>query len=308
MEIKFLTWLFQKLKCQRGEVAEDLNAEDIQDGTFMADIDDDEYPIDQPENDDKHPEEDEADDEKPAEDDKPDEKDTKIASLEAEIEKQQKEINRLGYAIRKQPESDKKDDKDTPFTLEQLQKLHKEHHDDPAIVFEIMKEMTKLGTADATKAAENTAEIRSKQGEIDKLVTALYPDAKNKESDLYRGVQEAIEWAHLQDNPFKDTLGLALLFLKDFPKTIENVRSEIKADFEKQTGQKLEDKAEAARKESINKNKPSRSSKSSDSDGSAPVLTAQQRETAKMMGFTTKKQLARYAKILASKKGTHQEK
>lgn len=297
-----IRWIFKKLRCQRGEVGEDINAEDIQDDVFLADIDDEDYVEDLDETKDDDKKDDKEKDDKPAEE-KPDKTEETLTELKNKVEQLEKDNARLGYNLRKASKPEDKKDKETPFTKAELMKLYQEHHADPDVVIQIFDEMTKLGKVDAQAAAEKSADIKNKQAQIDPLINQLYPDAKKEGSELNQGVQEAIKWAHLDGHPFADTLGLALLFLKDMPETIKKIESSIKEKYEKTSKEDLEEKAENARKGNINKGKLSKTGSSSNDDKSVS-LTPKQLETAKSLGFTSKKQLDRYAQILNRKGST----
>ena len=303
---RFMTWIFRKFMCQRGEVATDIDADAFQDAVYSADIDDEDYvpPTDDDDQTDDNDDSNDDDSTDDSQDDEPEE-DPKITELSTKLEEAQKEINRLGYALRKSKPEDKKEE--TPFTKAELMKLYKEHANDPDVVFQIFEEMTKQGKVDAQAAAEKSADIKNKQSQIDPLVNTLYPDAKKEGSELHGGIQEAVEWAHLEGHPFADTLGLALLFLKDMPQTIKKIKEEAKSEFEKTSKKTLEEKAELSRKNKIKEGKLSKTGKNSDQTNAAS-LTPNQLETAKKMGFTTKEQLARYAKILGKKgENVHEE-
>lgn len=271
----------------------ELNAESLQDATYTADVDDEDYtlPADEESEDDEVVDDDQTDNDK---------EDNEVAELKTQIAEQQKEINRLGYALRKNKPDEKKE-KETPFTEQQLVQLMREHHDDPDVMFQIVKEMTKQGTADAKMAAEKSIDIKNKKGQIDEFILQNWPDAKKEGSELYHGIQDAIAWAHLDGHPMAEQLAFGLLMTKNLPQTISNLRKEIEAKYEKTSKQDLENKAEEARKKKIKEGKSSKSGAESDSSRTAASLTPGQLDTAKRMGFTTKEQLARYAKILNRK-------
>lgn len=299
MEIKnFITWFLKKLKCQRGEVADDLDASAIADATYTADIDEDD---DTPSGEDDTDSGDQDDPQNDDSDDNPKmaELTTQLTDAQGKIEEQQKEINRLGYALRKNEKPKEPENKETPFTREQLFNLFKEHKDEPEIAFQIFEEMSKQGKLDAQEAAERSIDIKNKKTEMTNFIQGIYPDATKEGTELHTGIQQAIEWAHLNGHPFADQLALGLLTVKNLPEIKKKIMEDAKTEFKKSTGKDLEDKSEVARKERINKNKNTKSS-TSDTTKTAS-LTPSQLETAKKMGFKSKAQLARYAKMLGKK-------
>ena len=295
-------------------MTDDLDATALQDAVYMADIDDPDYtpPADDDKGDDKDDSQndgdddgkdagtdDKADDDNKA-DDKKDDKPDKLSELETKLTEAQKEINRLGYALRKGEKKETTDDKETPFTKAQLMQLYKEHSDDPEVVFQIMKEMQKQGKVDATAAAEKSVDIKNKKGQMDTFMEGIYPDAKKEGSSLHAGIQEAIEWAHLEGHPFAEHLALGLLTVKNLPETIKKIKDDAKAEYGKASEEDLKKKAEDARKKNIAANKTGKTGKSSDATKTIQ-LTPEQLDSAKRLGLTSKVQLARYAKILGVK-------
>ncbi len=315
-----LKWILLKLSCQRGEVGE-LDASAISDAIYTADVDDPEYiPEDDKKGDKKEEKKDpvEGDDKKKAGDkaeDKKDEKDEKktdpAQDLEAKIEakykteisKLEKEISRLGYQIRKEKKETKTEK--PVFTKTQLMQLYKEHKEDPEVVFQIIDEMTKLGKIDAQDAAEKATDIKTKKGEMDSFIDRLYPDARREGSELHGEIQKAVEWAHLEGHPMAEHLAFSLLALKSLPDTIKKIKEEAKAEAVKTSEKDLASKAEEARKKKINESKPGSRGQSSE-ETKAASLSANELETAKRLGFTTKAQVEKYAKMLRSRRGTVQ--
>ena len=284
-------------------MTDDLDTTAVQDAVYMADIDDPDYTPPDPE---KEPEaelEKEPEPEKeqePEPEKEPEKEPDKMSELETKLAEAQKEINRLGYALRKGEKKETSDDKETPFTKAQLMQLYKEHYDNPEVVFQIMEEMQKQGKVDATAAAEKSVDIKNKKGQMDTFIEGIYPDAKKEGSDLHSGIQEAIEWAHLEGHPFAEHLALGLLTVKNLPETIKKIKEDAKAEYGKASEEDLKKKAEDARKKNIAANKTGKTGKSSDATKTVQ-LTPEQLDSAKRLGLTSKVQLARYAKILGVK-------
>lgn len=285
---------------------DDIDTSALADATYTADVDDEDYvpPDDDQDNDqadddnkdDKTDDSDDSDD-----DDQKDESDDqtdKLAELTNKLTEAQKEINRLGYALRKK--DDTKEEKETPFTKEQLFQLYKEHKDSPEVVFQIFEEMSKQGKVDAQEAAERSIDIKNKKSETEKFIKDTWPDAVSEGTELYDGIQNAIKWAHLENHPFAQEAALGLLLLRNYPETIKQIEENAKKEAEKTNQKNLKDKNENARKASI---KAGQSSKAGGSDDNkAASLSPDQMDTAKRLGIDKDpKKLARYAKIVAKK-------
>lgn len=297
-------WLYflMKLKCQRGEVGDDIDLSEVQDGMFTADIDDEGYvpPSDDEETDEQA---DETVDDDQTEEELEEEKPDKLSELELELQKANKEISRLGYALRKGEKKETKDDKETPFTKTQLMQLYKEHSDNPEVVFQIMEEMSKQGKVDATAAAEKGIDIKTKKSNMEAYIDNVYPDARQEGTEMHEGVQKTIEWAHLDGHPFANELALGLLTLKNLPENIKKIKEDAKAEALKLSDTDLSKKAEAARKKAIQQNKLNKSGNSDDATKTV-TLSAKQMDTAKRLGFTSKAQLNKYSKMLGNKSET----
>jgi hypothetical protein len=292
----FIRYIIAKMKCQRGEVGTDIDSSVIGDAVFMADIDEG----DTPEIATEEPGEETPAEEEPDEiEEEEEETVSKITELEQELAKAQKEINRLGYSLRKKEE--KAEPKETPLTKHQLLNILKEHQDDPEIVFQVMEEMSKQGKVDAQEAAEKSMDIKRKKEETAAHIKSLYPDALDDGTPLNNSIQAVVEWAHLDGHPMAQEAALGMLLLKNFPDTIREIRELAKKEAEELHSKDLKDKNEASRKKGIAAAKPA---KSGSSDAGKPAsLTQEQMETAKSLGLKTPEQLKRYAKLLGAKEG-----
>lgn len=289
----------------------------VQDGVITSDLDDPDFVPEEPEKEEKP---DKKEKEKPAEEpaekpeepeqkpekaedkeDKPEKKDEDpYVALKRELEESRREINRLGYALRK---GEKKEDTKPVFTKPQLMQLMKEHADQPEVVFQIFEEMQKMGTADATKAAEKSLDIKTKRTEMEKALATSWPDYKDEGSANHQAIQSAVDEFHLEGHPFADFLSVAAMHFKSLPKIIEDIKTKTKEELLKTSEKDLSLKAEEARKKKIAENKPAGKGSASN-DNKPATLTASQAETAKRLGFTTKQQLARYAKMVGAQSQT----
>jgi uncharacterized pyridoxamine 5'-phosphate oxidase family protein len=270
----------------------------VADAVFTADIDDDYSPLPDEVEETEEPEAQEEE-ETPEEPETPD----KVTALERKLEEATKEINRLGYALRKDKEPKK--EKEAPaFTKSQLLALYKENADNPEVAFQIMDEMTKLGKADAQLAAEKSTEVKQKLFELDDHLSKMYPEAKKEGSELHSEIQKAVEWAHLDGHPFAEHLAFGLLALKNLPETIQQVKEAAKAEALKTKEKDLAEKTEKARKSGIAASRPTGSGKVVENKSAS--LSATQLDTLKRMvgGTPSKMQIERYAKMMGAKRET----
>jgi hypothetical protein len=301
---RFIRYFIKKMKCQRGEVGKDIDSSVIGDAIFTADIDDGDKPVvETPENEETEVVDEEEKEEETKEDEEQqeeDESDKKINSLQEELTKAQKEISRLGYALRK-TEKTKEEPKETPLSKQQLLKLYKEYQDDPEIVFQIFEEMGKQGKMDAQEAAEKSMDIKRKKEEAEALIKTMYPDALEEGTPLYESVKNVVGWAHLDGHPMAHEAALGMLLLKNFPETIKEIREIATKEAEEKLKNDLKTKNEASRKKGIAAAKPAKSGTAD--AGKSVSLTVEQMETAKALGLKTKEQLERYAKIVSGKAG-----
>lgn len=269
----------------------------VQDAIFMADIDGEVTPEVEVKEEDAGKEQpaevvEEEQKEEPKEDDR-------VSELEAKLNDAQKEINRLGYALRKKDDN-KPEKKETPLTRQQLFNIFKEHQDEPEVVFQVLDELSKQSRVDAQEAAEKSLDIKTKKAEADALITSMYPDAFKDGTELNSSINKVVEWAHLDGHPMAHEAALGLLLLKNFPDTIREIKELAKKEVEGTLTEDLKKKNESARKKSIDAAKPS---KSGDSKSDETVsLSPQQLETAKALGLKTKEQFERYAKLIKSKR------
>lgn len=288
-------------------MTDEIDTAAISDGIFTAEIDEPGYVPEEPEKEpdkkdpEKEPEKEpeQEPDKKEPEKDKPD----PLDSLKAELADARKEINRLGYALRKADKPEKKDE--GKFTKAQLMQIYKEHHDDPDVAFQVIEELSQLGKADAQLAAEKSADIKTKKVQIEKDLESIFPvaarDIKDEGSDLYKSVKNTVEFLHLEGHPFADTLAFAAMALKQIPQLIEGIKTKTKEELSKEKDAALSQKAEEARKKKIEASKSTATKAASDKSAD---LTPEQAETAKRLGFTTKAQIQRYARMVKSKSAT----
>ena len=214
-----IAFILRMLLDQRGEVGDDI--EEI--------ADDDVIEIDPDEPEDEEPEDDEP------EPDKEPEKDfeAELAKKDELLKKQDetiKEHNRNLYGLRKKFKAleTKTADKDTVFTDDQLKKMIEEHQDDPAVMLQIMKHVSKQTAGDETKSQVSAMELSNRKKDLDGYLTTHYPDAFNEGSQDHQDLQKAKEYLGLLDHPLGDYLAGSATVALQMPDMLENAKKEAK--------------------------------------------------------------------------------
>lgn len=290
---------------QRGEVGDDITEPD--DGAIDSEIDDPGYVAPDPgeadEDDDEGTEDPGGD---PDEDKPDDEDDDPLEKLKSELKQdfdsklaeKDKEINKIGYALRKATEKGKGDDKgDEPqFSDSQLLGILKEHKDDETVLLQVMKEIADSKGKEVEKSAERAADIKTKTIDFDKFLTQAYPDFQKDDTEQAQAVERAVDWLHLEGHPFAKYLAISTMQFQHIPKLIEQAKEEAKKEF-------LSKKADDTRKEKIKNNAPAGTKPPE--GGKPPTLSAQQSETAKLIFGNDERLKAKYAKMIGKKDGTY---
>jgi hypothetical protein len=238
------------------------------------------------------------DDETETVDEGPDE----AEKLRAEVKK---EINRLGFMVRKgelddlkaelkRLKAEKEDPEDVRFTDAQLLQMMKDHREEPEVMFQIMKQMQKQAGEDITQNAQKASEVAARKKELSDLASNRFPNALKEGEATYEAVQNTISYLGLEDNPYADVLALGVLTINDMPTIVERIREQTKK-------QLLSKTAEITRKGKV---KETSLSEPGHKNGQKAVELSQgASETAKLFGFNDKQQ-ALYKKFLkAGKKG-----
>jgi hypothetical protein len=211
------------------------------------------------------------------------------ASAEREKEDLQKEIKRLGYALRKAEKGTKDDDK-TEFTDAQLHQMMRENKDDPDVLFQIVKQMTKQAGDSTLKSAEAKAEIKNRRKELEGITEKVFPGALKDDSPVYDGVQQTMTNFGLDDHPYGDVMALGIMTLNNLPSMIENARK----DAQKQgLGKAADQKRKAKIKDNSLADKGSKKT--------STKLSPEANETASRLSMN-KRQKELYAKFLKAGK------
>jgi hypothetical protein len=206
---------------------------------------------------------------------------------DAKLEAAQKEINRLGYALRRDKKEPKEEAKPA-FTDAQLLAILQEHSGDPTVTLQVMKEIVKTGTKDVEANAEKAADIKQKRNEFERYMETTYPRVLEDGTPEGEAVDKAIDWLHLDGHPFAKYLAIATMQLNQLPQIIEKVKEDTKKELLGKT-------AETKRKDGIKKTAPANAGTP---EKKTTVLTTEQMQTAKRLFGNDKALIARYASML----------
>jgi len=234
--------------------------------------------------------EDESEDEQDPIADLRKEYDAKLAGYQTKLDESQKEINRLGYALRtasKKPET--KDN--SGFSDAQLLEIYNEHKDDPQVAFQVLKELAKNVGKDVETNAEKKAEIVQQKKQVEGYLDRTWPTWKEEGSEVHKHIQKTKSELFLDDHPLGDFLAMASMEFRRIPMIIKQVHEYAKKEA-------LENKAEKGRKDKIHNGKPDGTT-SKPSKSKAVSLSQTEEETAKKLGLDPKK----YAKFIKGARG-----
>jgi hypothetical protein len=225
-----------------------------------------------------------------------------LAALRAEYDEKitalQKDNNRLGYALRNATKKSATDDDanaSSKFTDSQLLAMWEEHKDDPKVVMQIIKEMQAGAARGIKQDAEKSADIATKKAEMQRFMTAQFPESLDEGSEVHQQLQGAIGHLHLSEHPFGDFLAMAASQMMQMPQIIAKVKEDTKKEL-------LSKNANELRKDAIKNNSPNKGG--GPKKGGGLTLTKSQMETARSLFGDDKKRIAAYAKMLANKSGS----
>jgi hypothetical protein len=218
------------------------------------------------------------------------------SKYESKVAELQKEINRLGYALRKTDKEKPKAD-EPKFSKAQLLSIMQEHREDPAVMMQVFEELAKDAAKGAEISAGKAADIASKKNEMERWLRNI-DGIDDEASPVGQTVNKIIGDLYLDDHPFAKFLAASVNVNMQMDKIIEKAKEDVRKEL-------LGAKAEESRKEKIKTNAPAQTGKPSES--ASVALTPSQMETAKSLFGNDKKAIAKYAKMLAkSKSGTYQ--
>ncbi len=225
---KNLAFVLRTVMNQRGEVAEDLADEIDENDELLEEEDEDVIEINP----------DELDDEDDDEDDPEEHENEDLVkareeneTLKASLDKRDEEIkkaNRNFYGLRKKFESyeAKANEKESKFTDDQIKGLLAEHQDDPNMLFQIMKTISKQEAGSEAKIQVDAANMTQRKGDMDTALLSTWPKAYEDGSEDNQSIQQAKDYFYLQDHPLGDFLAGAATSLMQMDKTLEDTKKE----------------------------------------------------------------------------------
>ncbi len=211
------------------------------------------------------------------------------ATLDKKVAGLEKENKRLGYQLRKADKGGNEDKEDV-FTDAQLLQMMKDHADDPAVLFQVMKQMNKQSGDSVAKTAEAKADVKAKRKELEEISEKVFPGVLKDDSPIHDGIQQTMSNYGLSDHPYGDVLSLGIMTITNLPSMIENAKKHAQK-------QGLGKAADAKRKDKIKANNlADKGSKST------PIkLSPGANETAKSLNMN-KRQKELYQKFLKAGK------
>uniref|UniRef100_A0A6M3KZB1 Uncharacterized protein n=1 Tax=viral metagenome TaxID=1070528 RepID=A0A6M3KZB1_9ZZZZ len=192
-------------------------------------------------------------------------------------------------ALKSTPKKDDSDD-DAAFTDSQLIGLLNEHKDDPATLLQIMRHEATQAAKKGEKNTANAIEVSNRVKNAKNFLIQRYPDYYSEGFQGKEMVDTVKKELGIEDTPLGDLYGTGVAVLRDLPNLIRSIKEEAKREA-------LGDKVETTRKNEILTTKPANKSKGLKRESTG--LTAQQMETAKLLGMN-KKQMQTYALQLAN--------
>lgn len=215
------------------------------------------------------------------------------------LEEDKGNLKKALHEARQERKSKKKEEEDgeTVLTDQQVLAILEEHKDDPKVMLNAIKYLAKQEAKGIKKDTLNEAEIKAKKADIDKFLNQRYPQLNEDGSDIRANVDKAKDALNLADHPFADYLAVGAGVLNQLPEICKHW-------FEEGKKAAMDGKADEARKKQIKDGDLTPGKGNKDFDKKTETgLTAQEMDTAKRLGFTTKAQLKLYKdQILRNRK------
>ena len=216
-----------------------------------------------------------------------------IAKLKAEKEKAEKDRDRAFYNLRNAKKSEKKESKEPEFTDAQLLDLIETHREDPAVMLQIMKQVSKQQSGEMADTKIKSQELKAKKQQIDGFLTQNYGPYMDDGNPVSQELKKAKEFFHINDHPLGDYLAVAAMELANLPVTVEAVKKQAVEEALKKNGETSRKKA--IKESSTGTSKPkSKVEPSPDNDNESRWLA-----NAKQFNFD-KKQTESYIKMMKS--------
>ena len=239
---QFKTLTLNLLNSERGEVGEDVSEDP---GEQVISLDEGEETVDSdeadneevPQDPDEEVQTDEVEVEEPI--DEKSELQKELDRLKAEKEKLQKDRDRAFYNLRKAKAENKPDKKDSEveFSDTQLLQLIEEHRDDPAVMLQLMKQVSKQqGKAQAVDAVK-AAEIKQVKSQMDNFLVENFPAYVQDETVESQELTKAKALLSIDDHPFSDFLSVAGMMLMRLPAIQKEAFENGKAEALKKNGE-----------------------------------------------------------------------
>ena len=302
---KFLTWVWEILKDQRGEVGADPADDDLekdegkekdqdkdQEEEEEEDLDELFIDLDEEDEDEDKEAKKKADE---AEAKKSEEESKKLRSEVETLREKEKEWKRDMYEARKAREAKGleagKDEK--PLTDAQLAKLLEDASEekDTVVQLNVLKYLAQRISKGEVKEAVNAAEMTRKAGDFTKMLEEKFPDIATPTSDMRADIDKTKEDLGIVDHPYGDMFAVGFKLFEDMDALLE-------ASYEAGKEDVLKGTADKKRKEDIKAKELPTSKKSPYKKTHG--LTASQIETATQMGLSPD-QLPAYAKLVGKK-------
>jgi len=116
------------------------------------------------------------------------------------------------------------------FTDAQLLGMIEEHQDDPSVMLQIMKQVSKQTAGNEAETKLLAAEMTQRKKEMDSYLTATWPDIHDEGSENYQNVQSAKEMMNVAEHPLGDFLGAASMMFMQMPQMLENAKKEAREE------------------------------------------------------------------------------
>ena len=216
-----------------------------------------------------------------------------IARLKAEKEKAEKDRDRAFYNLRNAKKSEKKESKEPEFTDAQLLDLIETHREDPAVMLQIMKQVSKQQSGEMADTKIKSQELKAKKQQIDGFLQQNYGAYIDDGNPANQELQKTKDFFHINDHPLADYLAVSALELANLPNIIETVKKQAVEEALKKNGETSRKKA--IKESSTGSSKPKKKVEPESVDDNESRWLA----NAKQFNFD-KKQTESYIKMMKS--------
>lgn len=165
----------------------------------------------------------------------------------------------------------------------------REHKDDPDVLFQVMRQMTKQEVSGVEERAVDSAETAQVKQNLSGFLDKNFPDIRDEGSELRKNTDDAIDKFHLNDHPYGEFLAVGAFLFAQLPDMVENAKKEGREEA-------LKTKAESTRKKSIKDSSLSAKGKKGKKSAEVPKNYA---EVTDKLGMN-KRQKEIYAKLRKS--------